>query len=366
MLVSRLFGVISRAGLVSRALRRLLAARDPQLRVNAMGIEFPSPLGVAAGMDKDATWFEGLGALGFGCVEIGTVTAHPQAGNEGKRIYRLLPDRGLLNRMGFPNAGCVATATRLQARSGATIVGANIGKSKAATAEDANADFCMSAAALAPLADYLVINVSSPNTPGLRAMQSIELLRSLIHDVRDAVAEAGATLPLLVKIAPDLHDDEIDAVADLAVELRLDGLIAVNTTTDRASISGDPHLPLDGGVSGRPLKPRAVEILRRLHARVGSELVLVSVGGVESAADVEERLRAGARLVQVHTGFVYGGPLWPWKVNRHLARSVSAAGFASVENLIGVDALPAAQPALVSDRQPAYAGAMTPGSRSSV
>jgi dihydroorotate dehydrogenase len=318
------------------ALRGRLAPPDPRLRVEALGLTFPSPLGVAAGLDKDATWFEGLGALGFGFVEVGTVTARPQAGNPRPRVHRLPADRGLLNSMGFPNAGAAATAARLQRERRGTIVAVNVGKSRDTALEEAGADYRAAVAKVAPVADLLVLNVSSPNTPGLRDMQATERLGALVDDVRAELAARGVARPVLVKLSPDLDEEAIDAVADLALEHGLDGLVAVNTTTARAGLASPPALlERPGGVSGAPLKPRALAVLRRLRAKVGNELVLVSAGGVESAADAWERIAAGATLVQAYTGFVYGGPLWPRRVNRELARRVAAVGLPSIQALVG-------------------------------
>jgi dihydroorotate dehydrogenase len=290
--------------------------------VRALGLDLPSPLGLAAGFDKDAAHLDALTALGFGFVEVGTVTAEPQAGNPRPRMFRLPADRALVNRMGFNNAGADAAAARLaRPRDRGSVVGVNIGKTK--TAQDAAADYRASASRLAPLADYLVINVSSPNTPGLRDLQAVDELRALIVTVRDAVAAAGRPIPLLVKIAPDLADADVDAIADLAVEVGLDGLVATNTTvsrdgleTDRASVAAAGA----GGLSGAPLADRSLAVLRRLRDRVGEDMVLVSVGGVETPQDAWARLQAGATLVQAYTAFVYGGPLWPARMQRGLAR----------------------------------------------
>jgi dihydroorotate dehydrogenase len=304
-------------------LRRLFGARDPALRVHALGRTFPSPLGVAAGVDKDATWFEGLGALGFGFVEIGTVTAQAQPGNARPRIERFVQARALLNWMGFPNAGAAAVAPRV-ARPRTTIVGVNVGKSKVAPVAEAAADYRTSVRLLAAHADYLALNVSSPNTPGLRSLQAAEALDELVAGVQDELAALGLRVPLLVKIAPDLADEEIDAVADLAVRRGLDGIIATNTTTDRGPLVSRLRAPGEpAGVSGAPLSGRSLEVLRRLRARVGERLVLVSAGGIGDAEDAWQRLQAGATLLQAYTGFVYGGPLWAWRVNRALARRLT-------------------------------------------
>jgi dihydroorotate dehydrogenase len=320
---------------------RWLAPRDPALRVRALGLELRSPVGLAAGFDKDAAHVDALGALGFGFVEIGTVTARAQPGNPRPRMFRLPADRALVNRMGFNNAGAVAAATRLAARDPAAsgvAVGVNIGKTKAATPDETTADYRASAAALATHADYLVLNVSSPNTPGLRDLQAVERLEALIAEVRAALAGAGAGVPLLVKIAPDLADADIDAIADLARRTGLDGLIATNTTTGREGLR-TPAAEIEaagvGGLSGPPLAERSLEVLRRLRARAGDDVVLISVGGIQSAEEVWARLRAGATLVQAYTGFVYGGPLWPRRLNRDLARLVRDAGFESITDVAG-------------------------------
>lgn len=320
-----------------RLLQALAGRPDPCLRVQALGLSFPSPLGVAAGVDKDASWFQALGALGFGFVEVGTVTALAQEGNERPRVFRIPSRRALLNRMGFPNSGAEAASRRLSGRPDGTIVGVNIGKSKAVQLDRAAEDYRAAVRAIAPFCDYVAINVSSPNTPGLRELQSPQLLRGVVAAVREGLEDAGVERPVLVKLSPDLPDEQLDELAGLGLELGLDGIIAVNTTLDHSGLPdcsesrGEPG----GGVSGAPLKPRALEVLGRLHARVGGRLVLVSVGGIEDAEDAWERLKAGATLVQAYTGFVYGGPLWARHINRDLARRVREAGADSVQELVG-------------------------------
>ena len=317
-------------------LRRFTHIDDELIQVSAFGLTFPSPLGVAAGLDKDAEHFEGLAALGFGYVEVGTLTPRPQQSNPLPILARVTGDHALLNRMGFPNKGAEAAARRLADRSSAVIIGANVGKNRETATELAAADYAQAAVALAPHADYLVLNVSSPNTPGLRDLQSVSNLRPLIEAVLAVVQR-----PVLVKISPDMSDEDIDAVADLALELALAGIVATNTTLRRDGL----QTPADqvarvawaegGGVSGAPLKARSLEVLRRLRARVGDRLVLVSVGGIDSADDVWERVLAGATLVQVYTGFIYGGPGWPRAVNLELARRTWDAGKRSIQELVG-------------------------------
>jgi dihydroorotate dehydrogenase len=302
----------------ARALTRPASA----LRTSALGLTFDSPFGVAAGFDKDVRAAKGLYALGFGHIEVGTITALAQEGNPRPRLFRLIPDRAVINRMGFNNRGAEAAAARLRAlrrRSSRAVIGVNIGKSRVVDVADATADYVRSATLLAPLADYLVVNVSSPNTPGLRGLQAVETLRPLLVAVRDA---AGRT-PLLVKIAPDLPDDEIVEIARLAVDLGLAGLIATNTTILREGLRTDAATVAAagaGGLSGAPLARRALEVLKIVRAAVPGEFTVISAGGVETASDVRERLDAGATLVQGYTAFLYRGPLWARQVNRGLTR----------------------------------------------
>ncbi|GAA5068425.1 dihydroorotate dehydrogenase [Thermocatellispora tengchongensis] len=325
--------VLSAVPPARRLAYRLLAPHDPILRVTAFGVHFPGPFGLAAGFDKDARCVPALGALGFGHVEVGTVTAHAQPGNPRPRLFRLIRERAIINRMGFNNAGAPAAARRLRRPRGVpVVVGVNIGKTKVVPEAEAVADYVASAKELAPLADYLVVNVSSPNTPGLRDLQAVELLRPLLESVRQVTEGTTRRTPLLVKIAPDLADADIDAVADLALELGLDGIIATNTTITRPP---GVEVREAGGLSGRPLKERSIEVLRRLRARVGDRLTLVSVGGVEDVDDVWERLLAGATLVQGYTGMIYEGPLWASRIHRQLARRLRRHGASSVAEIIG-------------------------------
>ncbi|GIG55577.1 quinone-dependent dihydroorotate dehydrogenase [Demequina activiva] len=296
--------------------RAIRAQRGAPAPVEAMGITFPGRLGLAAGMDKNADAVVGLSAAGFAFVEVGTVTAHGQPGNERPRSWRELDVHGLRNRMGFNNEGADAVAARLaRLRSTAAghrvVLGVNIGKTKATPAEDAASDYAYSATRLAPYADYLVVNVSSPNTPGLRDLQSTESLRPILTAVREAADGATAQrVPLLVKIAPDLADADVDAVADLAVELGLDGIIATNTTI--------AHERGPGGLSGPPVRARAVEVVARLKARAGDAVTIIGVGGIENERDARALLEAGATLLQTYTGFVYQGPGWVARLNASL------------------------------------------------
>lgn len=333
-LVSR---AVTRPEIIRRVLRRRLVPRDKEIQVQAFGQTFPSPLGVAAGMDKDVDWYDELALLGFGFVEVGTVTAQPQAGNPRPRIARKTTRHALLNWMGFPNPGAVVAADRLRSRTESVLIGANIGKTKTVPMDRVADDYGASARLLGALADYVVMNISSPNTPGLQAMQRVDLLRPLVTRVREELEAAGTSVPLLIKISPDLDDEELDAICDVALSLEIDGIVAVNTTRNLDGLEGSLE-GAKGGLSGRPLKARALEVLQRAYARVGDNLVLISVGGIETPEDAWQRVLAGATLVQAHTGFVYGGPLWPMRMNRGLARRVREAGKTSIQDFIGAGA----------------------------
>ncbi len=296
--------------------------------VQTMGLAFPGPLGLAAGFDKNAEGIDALAALGFSFVEVGTVTGEPQPGNPRPRLFRLPADRAIVNRMGFNNHGAEVVARRLEARrrrrtGPPVVVGVNIGKTKAVPEDRAVADYEKSTGLLAPYADYLVVNVSSPNTPGLRDLQAVERLGPLLAAVRrraDAVTEAR--VPLLVKIAPDLSDDDVLAVADLAGAIGLDGVVATNTTVARTGLRSRPEeveRAGAGGLSGAPLRRRSLDVLRLLRGRLDPATTVISVGGISTAEDARERLEAGADLLQGYTAFIYEGALWPSRVQRELA-----------------------------------------------
>ncbi len=291
----------------------------------AFGRQVPAAFGLAAGFDKNGIGVRGLTMLGFGWVEVGTITALAQPGNERPRLWRVLDQRAIRNRMGFNNDGAAEVAAHLRRlrsrRSGRDlVVGVNIGKSRATPLEDAAQDYATSARLLAPYADFLVVNVSSPNTPGLRDLQAAEQLRPILEAVRAAADEATepGRVPVLVKIAPDLSDADVDAVADLALDLGLAGMVAVNTTID--------HDLGPGGLSGPPLLPRGLAVVRRVRERLGEGPVVIGCGGITTADDAQAYLAAGADLVQGYTGFIYEGPFWSSRVNRGLARLPRADG----------------------------------------
>ncbi|MCH9733685.1 MAG: quinone-dependent dihydroorotate dehydrogenase [Actinomycetia bacterium] len=316
---------------VRNAMVRRLGPTDPVLASTVFGVHFPGPMGLAAGFDKDGLGVQIWGALGFGYAEVGTVTALPQPGNPPPRMFRLPADRALLNRMGFNNHGAAALAGQLRRRNPDVPIGVNIGKTKVTPAERASADYAECARSLGPLAAYLVVNVSSPNTPGLRDLQSVESLRPIL-----AAVLAETSTPVLVKIAPDLADGDIDDIADLAVELGLAGIVATNTTVSRDGLETPEVQELGpGGISGPPVARRSVQVLRRLYRRAGDRLVLISAGGIETPEDAWERIVSGASLLQGYTGFVYGGGLWAKTIQDGIARRLHENGFRSLAEAIG-------------------------------
>jgi dihydroorotate dehydrogenase len=311
MFVIRLLGATGLSG--------LLRSRSTHA-VDAMGLHFDSPFGLAAGFDKNAVAIKALGDLGFSHVEVGTVTAIAQSGNDKPRLFRLIEDRALINRMGFNNEGAAAVAMRIgktRQRYGASlpVIGINIGKSRVVEVENAVEDYRTSARLLAPVADYIAVNVSSPNTPGLRSLQTTEALKPIL----EAVLAESAGKPVLVKIAPDLSDKEITEVAKLAKKLKLAGVIATNTTISRDGLKTSAAVVAEkgaGGLSGAPLKARSLEVLDLLKETLDDNCVVISVGGVETASEVLERIRHGATLVQGYSGFIYEGPLWARKISK--------------------------------------------------
>jgi len=342
-LVSRLIRFVGQRPRLAAALRRHFSTGDPRLRVRAFGLDFPSPLGLAAGFDKGEGLAGGLFALGFGAVEVGTITPRPQPGNPKPRMFRLPRQRALINRMGFNNEGATAAAERyrrLAFRPGP--LGINLGKNKDTPAERAPEDYLAAFKVLAEVGDYFVVNVSSPNTPGLRDLQAPEALRAIL---RPLVAAAGGK-PILLKLAPDLADEDVDALADLAVEEGLSGLILANTTIARPTAEQEPVAKEAGGMSGAPLLPRSLALVARVRRRLGGRLPIVGVGGIFDAEDAWRMIRAGATLVQGYTGFVYGGPGYAKRIERGLLERLEQAGLPEIAAAVGLDAdPPAARPA---------------------
>lgn len=296
---------------VFRAVYRLEAKR---LERHVFGIRFPNPVGLAAGFDKNASHFQELSDLGFGFIEIGTVTPLAQPGNDKPRLFRLPGDEALINRMGFNNDGLVKVAERLRKKSPGVVIGGNIGKNKMTPNERAVEDYEKCFRGLAGTVDYFVVNVSSPNTPGLRELQEKEPLKKILFRLQEVNAElaaGGSRKPILLKIAPDLTDHQLDEIIEVVEETGIDGLVATNTTLDRSALTTEKRV-LDaigaGGLSGKPLEKRATAVIRYIHEKSAGRIPIIGVGGIHSAADAKQKLEAGAVLVQLYTGFVYEGP----------------------------------------------------------
>lgn len=318
-------------GLVPGLWRRALPA-GVDLSVQLGPLRFPNPIGLAAGLDKDAVAVAGFYALGFGAVEVGTLTPQPQPGNPKPRLFRIPEHLALINRMGFNNHGAARAAERLR-RLGprAGPLGINLGKNKDTPLEQAAEDYLRCAEALGPLADYVVVNASSPNTPGLRKLQEPEALAQLLSAVRARLGDK----PLFLKIAPDLAPEAVDEIVDVALRCRIDGLVATNTTLERPF--QHPLAREQGGLSGRPLKERSTEVIRRAYARAQGRLPIIGVGGVFTAEDAYEKLRAGASVVQLYTGFIYGGPSTVRRVLVGLADLLRRDGLTRIADAIGAD-----------------------------
>ncbi|TGE14832.1 quinone-dependent dihydroorotate dehydrogenase [Hymenobacter elongatus] len=302
-------------------LRSLYDFAHPGLEREVFGLKFRNPVGLAAGFDKNAELTDALACLGFGFVEIGTVTPRPQPGNPVPRLFRLKQDEALINRMGFNNEGAAAVASRLRQRRSTIIIGGNIGKNKETPNEQAAADYVSAFETLFDTVDYFVVNVSSPNTPNLRQLQEKEPLIRLLQQVQECNQAKPRPKPLLLKIAPDLTDGQLDDILTIAAETRLSGLVATNTTLARNDLRATPSQLAAigaGGLSGKPLRQRATEVIRYLHRRSDGGLPIIGVGGIASAADAQEKLAAGASLVQLYTGFIYEGPALVKRINQAL------------------------------------------------
>ncbi len=306
---------------------------DPVLATTLFGRALGNPVGLAAGFDKNALVPDAMLRLGFGFVEVGGVTPKPQPGNPQPRLFRLEEDRAIVNRMGFNNEGLEVMAQRLQRRARLGVVGANLGANK--DSPDRPGDYAILYERLAPLVDFCVVNVSSPNTPGLRNLQGREELSALLGRLQPLHGKLKT--PLLVKIAPDLADEDIRDVAQLALDHRLDGIVATNTTIARPASLRSRHAGETGGLSGAPLRERATEVLRELYRQVGGKLTLIGVGGIASGADAYARIRAGADVVQLYSALVYEGPGLVTRIRRELAALLKRDGFRSLKDAVGAD-----------------------------
>lgn len=294
---------------------------DQRLERKVFGLTFPNPVGLAAGFDKDAKYTDDLACLGFGFIEIGTVTPLPQPGNDAPRLFRLPADKALINRMGFNNEGAAAAAERLKKREIPVIVGGNIGKNKTTPNEKAADDYEKCFEALYGVVDYFTVNVSSPNTPHLRALQEKEPLTQLLHRLQQRNAGKPAPKPILLKIAPDLTNGQLDDIIDIVRSTGMAGIVATNTTISREGLHTDPAAVAEigaGGLSGGPLRERATAVIRYIHDRTQGSIPIIAAGGIFTAADAQEKLAAGASLVQIYTGFIYEGPAIVKKICRGL------------------------------------------------
>ncbi len=303
--------------------RRLYLIKDKRLERTVFGITFPNPVGLAAGFDKNAMLFDELGAIGFGFIEIGTVTPLAQSGNPQPRMFRLPTDAGLINRMGFNNEGAQSAAERLRKRKTKVVIGGNIGKNKITPNEQATDDYEKCFDALHPVVDYFVVNVSSPNTPNLRDLQEKGPLTELLMRLKKLNSEKSIQRPILLKIAPDLTNGQLDDIIDIVKSTEIDGVVATNTTISRDNLNTDKTETEKmgaGGLSGKPLTNRATEVIRYLSEKSGKAFPIIGVGGIHSGEDAIEKLNAGATLVQVYTGFIYEGPAIAKKINKAILK----------------------------------------------
>lgn len=292
-------------------LKSLFQVKDNRLEKELWGIKFPNPVGLGAGFDKDARWTDELSHLGFGFVEIGTLTPEAQPGNPKPRLFRLPKDQALINRMGFNNGGAAAAAGRLRDRKENIIIGGNIGKNKVTPNEQALSDYEKCFKELYEVVDYFVVNVSSPNTPGLRELQDKKPLMAILNRLQELNKELGNPKPILLKIAPDLTNEQLDDIVEIVTTTNTDGIVATNTTIDRSSLSTDSNEVEQigaGGLSGKPLTSRSTDVIKYIHQKSDGKIPMIAVGGIFTAEDALEKLNAGASLVQVYTGFIYEGP----------------------------------------------------------
>lgn len=318
------FRILKFIGYIPGALtltRRLFAHKNQKLERKILGLTFPNPVGLAAGFDKDALLIDELAAFGFGFIEIGTLTPKPQPGNEKPRLFRLPADKAIINRMGFNNKGAEGAVKRLQNRKSKIIVGGNIGKNKVTSNENAFEDYAQCFETLYPYVDYFVVNVSSPNTPNLRELQEKEPLKKLLNSVKALNQLKEKPKPILLKIAPDLNEAQLHDVVEILLETKTDGVIATNTTISREGLVTSDEIVSaigNGGLSGKPLTKRATEVILFLRSKLGKDFPIIGVGGIMTPDDAIEKLKAGADLVQIYTGFIYEGPGFVKRINRAL------------------------------------------------
>lgn len=304
--------------------KKRFSLSNPKLERTLFGITFPNPVGLAAGFDKEASYYNDLAYCGFGFIEVGTITPKGQPGNEKPRLFRLVKDEAIINRMGFNNKGVDEAIKNLKKRRTNIIIGGNIGKNKMTENEDAVNDYLICFRALVDVVDYFVVNVSSPNTPNLRALQDKEPLKAILMRLKDENQKQSNPKPILLKIAPDLTNEQLDDIIEIILEVKLDGVVATNTSISREGLKTSKE-ELDkigaGGLSGKPLKNRSTEVIRYLHDKSGAAFPIIGVGGIHSAADALEKLDAGASLIQLYTGFIYEGPALIKKINQAILKT---------------------------------------------
>ena len=326
--VMRLLRFIHSAGPLRLIFRSVFVVEDPRLQTEFLGLKFPNPVGLAAGFDKNAQNIDALADCGFGFIEIGTITPKAQPGNDKPRLFRLKADQAILNRMGFNNDGVEAAITSLKKRKNkAILIGGNIGKNKWTPNEEATSDYLHCFEALFDFVDYFVVNVSSPNTPNLRALQEKEPLQALLQTLQNANEVKSKPKPILLKIAPDLSETQIDEIIEIVGLTKISGLIVSNTTISRAQLQ-TPAAQVEkmgaGGISGKPVTARATEMIRYIHRKSNGKIPMIAVGGIHSAQDAIEKLEAGAQLVQLYTGFIYEGPALVRSIHKALLKKVQS------------------------------------------
>lgn len=335
--IIRLLTIIQKLKIPLPIARAVLSFEDPRLEVKAFGLTFKNPVGLAAGFDKEGKVSQALSCLGFSHLELGTVTLLPQEGNPRPRIFRLVEDEALINRMGFPSHGVEVFTKNLTKRPDDCVIGTNIGKGKAISLENAGEDYRLLLQNVYPLSDFVVINISSPNTVGLRQLQAKNYLKDLLRVVkktRASLSKSEKPKPLLLKIAPDLSWDELDDVLEVVMDEKIDGIVATNTTIDRGALKGKSKTET-GGLSGKPLKVKSTEIIRHIYKNTNGKIPIIGVGGIFNAEDAWEKITTGASLVQVYTGLVYEGPFLVKKINQGLVKKLKEAGASSITEVIG-------------------------------
>lgn len=335
--IVRLLVIFQKLKIPLPIIRAVLKFEDPRLEIKAFGLTFKNPVGLAAGFDKEGKVSQALSCLSFGHLELGTVTLLPQEGNPRPRIFRLIKDEALINRMGFPSGGVEVFIKNLQNRPTNCVIGVNIGKGKNTPLEKADQDYRLLLQNVYPASDYIVINVSSPNTVGLRQLQAKNYLKDLLRGVkktRASLDKSEKPKPLLLKIAPDLSWDELDDVLEVVIDEKIDGLVATNTTIDRGVLKSKSKAET-GGLSGKPLKVKSTEIIWHIYKNTKGKIPIIGVGGIFNAEDAWEKICAGASLVQVYTGLIYEGPSLVKKINQGLVKKMKEVGVSSITEIIG-------------------------------